>query len=233
VQVPFVPYRESTRTRRRALDREQVVRAGLVLLNQLGLDGLTMRALADHLGVKAPSLYRHVRDKHELIILMADELCAGIEPTAPGLPWRKAVVEMAQRTRRWLLSVRDGAQLLASAPPAGPRRLALIDRALALFAESGLPPREAARAAYHLNNFVTEFAADEARMAGAAAAIGLSRAQMMAEARRQFQALPAAQFPNLTRMAPHLTEDDPDGLFDFGLQIWLDGIDRRRRARSE
>jgi TetR/AcrR family transcriptional regulator, tetracycline repressor protein len=229
--VPFVPYRESKKSRRRALDREQVVRAGLELLNELGLEGLTMRALADHLGVKAPSLYRHVRDKQELIILMADQLCAGIEVPAPGLPWRKGVLEMAQRTRRWLLSVRDGAQLLANAPPAGPRRLALIERGLALFAESGLSPREAARAAYHLNNFVTEFAADEARMAGAAAAMGLSRPQMMAEARRQFQALPPAQFPHLVRMAPHLTEDDPDALFDFGLQLWLDGIDRRRRAR--
>ncbi len=229
--MTWVPYRESKKTRRRVLDRAQVVRAGLALLDQLGLDGITMRALAKHLGVQAPSLYRHVRDKDELLVLMADELCAAIEPTPPGLPWRKALVEMGQRTRRGLLSVRDGARLLASTPPAGPRRLILIERVLAVVVSSGLSPRDAAWAAYHLNNFVTEFAADESRMAGAAAALRKSRSQLMAEARRQFQSLPAAEFPTLNRMAVHLTEGDPDALFEFGMQIWLDGLERHRRAR--
>jgi TetR/AcrR family transcriptional regulator, tetracycline repressor protein len=208
-----------------------VVRAGLELLEELGLEGITMRALADHLGVKAPSLYRHVRDKDELLVLMGDELCAAIEPPAPGLPWRKALIALAHGTRRGLLSVRDGARLLASTPPAGPRRLALVERVLAVLAGSGLSLRDAAWAGYHLNNFVTEFASDEARLAGSAASTGATRAQLMAEARRQFQSLPLTEFPTLVKMTPHLTEDDPDALFDFGLQIWLDGLDRRRRAR--
>jgi AcrR family transcriptional regulator len=230
--VKLLPYRDPRRDRRRPLDRAQVVRAGLELLDELGLDALTMRELAKRLGVKAASLYRHVRDKDELLILMADEICAEIELPPPGLPWREALPEMGRRARRGMLAHRDGARLLASTPPAGPRRLRQIEAILGLLASSGLSPRDAAWAGYHLNNFVTESAADEARMAATAAQMGITHAKLMAEARRQFRALPADQFPTLTRMADHLTEDDPDALFEFGLQLWLDGLERhRRRAR--
>jgi TetR/AcrR family tetracycline transcriptional repressor len=228
--VSLVPYRD-TRRRRRTLDREQVVRAGLALLDERGLDAVTMRELASRLNVRAPSLYRHVEGKEELLILLADEICAGIEPPTPGTPWRQALATMARRVRKELVRHRDGARLLASTPPAGPRRLQLVEWMLSVLVSAGLPLRKAAHAGYHLNNFVTEFAADEGRTANAAASAKTSRAKLLAEARRQFRSLPAKEFPTLRRMADPLTEDDADDLFELGIQIWLDGLERARRKK--
>ena len=71
----IVPYRRAEhRRKRRTLDQQQVVKTALGLLDEVGLDELTMRRLADRLGVKAASLYRHVRDKDELLILLGDEI---------------------------------------------------------------------------------------------------------------------------------------------------------------
>ena len=62
--------------KRPSIDRERLVRAALALLDAAGFDALTMRRLAERLGVQAASLYNHVRDKHELLALLADAICA-------------------------------------------------------------------------------------------------------------------------------------------------------------
>jgi len=223
--VSFVPYRDTRRPRRRPLDRAQVVRAALELLDEVGLDELTMRRLAERLGVKAASLYRHVRDKDELLVLLADEIAGTIPAVSPEGPWKARLSEMAHNARRGLVSHRDAARLLASTAPFGPRRLRHIEATLRILRTAGLSSRSAAHAAYHLNNFVTEFAADEARYAAAAEAVG-SRRKMFAEARKHFSALPPAEFPAVVELADHLAEDDPDGQFQFGLDVWIRGIER-------
>jgi TetR/AcrR family tetracycline transcriptional repressor len=227
--VSIVPYRDRRRPKPRALDREQVVRAALALLDEIGLDELTMRRLAERLGVKAPSLYRHVKSKEELLVLLADEL-AGTIPLAPATgPWRARLEAAAANVRRGLAAHRDAARLLAITAPFGPRRLRHIEAVLQVLREAGLRPRTAARAAYHLNNFVTEFAADEARFAATAAAAG-SRKRMFAEARRHFRELPRSEFPTLVALADALAEDDPDGLFQFGVDAWIGAIERLSAA---
>jgi AcrR family transcriptional regulator len=87
--MAFVPYRDPRATRRAQLDRAQVVRAALALVDEVGLDGLTMRRLAERLGIQAASLYKHVKDKDELLVLLADEISAGSpirRPAGPGNP---------------------------------------------------------------------------------------------------------------------------------------------------
>ena len=231
--MSIVPYRDTRRPReRRPLDRPQVVRAALDLLDEIGLDGLTMRELAARLGVKAASLYRHVRDKEELLVLLADEISGElpvVEDILPGQEWQRRLVEMARRYRQVLLSHRDAARLLANTPPAGPRRLRHIEALLGLLLSAGFAPQDAMRAAYHFNNFVTEFVADEVRMAAAAEAMGASRDGFVTEARAQLRALPADEYPNLTRFADIVVDDDADGLFQFGLDLWIGGMERLRR----
>lgn len=225
--MSFVPYRDTHRQRRRPLDRAQVVRAALVLLDEIGLDELTMRRLAERLGVKAASLYRHVRNKDELLVLLADEISGEIPTVAPGGRWRAHLAEMARNYRRGLLSHRDAARLLASTAPIGPRRLRHIETTLRALRAAGLSGRDAARAAYHFNNFVTEFAADEGRYAAAASATG-SRRKMFEAVRKHFRELPADEYPVIVELADHLAEDDADGLFEFGLEAWLRAIESAR-----
>jgi len=228
--VSFVPYRETRRPKRKPLDRGQVVRAALVLLDEVGLDALTMRRLAERLGVKAASLYRHVRDKDELLVLLADEISAEIPVLTPDGSWREQLTDMAWRYRRGLLAHRDAARVAANTAPFGPRRLRHIETTLGVLRSAGLSDRDAARAAHHFNNFVTEFAADEGRYATAAAAMGVSRRKMLSEARKLFGGLPPGEYPVIVALAEHLAEDDPDGLFQFGLQMWLDGLARQARG---
>ncbi|MGH7776659.1 MAG: TetR family transcriptional regulator, partial [Candidatus Dormibacterales bacterium] len=76
------------------LTRGGVVSAALDLLRTDGLDGLTMRALADRLGVKAASLYWHVRDRDELLDLVAAALLAEVGTPPRGAGWRAGALAL-------------------------------------------------------------------------------------------------------------------------------------------
>jgi AcrR family transcriptional regulator len=194
-------------------------------MDEAGVDGLTMRRLADRLGVTVASLYRHVRDKDELLVLLADEISGRVPLVAAGVPWQQALRGMAFGYRRVLLAHRDAARLLASTPPAGPQRLRHIEALLRVLLAAGFGGRDAAWAAYHFNNFVTESVADEGRLAAAAEAAGTSRSELLAQVRAQLRALPAAEFPSLVRVADHVATDDAAGLFEVGLRLWLRGLE--------
>ncbi len=224
--MSIVPFRSSERRKKRQpLDRSRIVAAALALLDEVGLDDLTMRSLADRLNVKAASLYRHVRDKDELLALLGDEISGEIPLPRETGNWRTQLVEAAWNVRRGLLAHRDAARVLANTPPAGLKRLRHIEAILRILRAGGLRKRDAARAAYHLNNFVNEFAADEARFAAFTGRPGATRRKMLSDARRQFKSLPATEYPTIVDLADHLTEDDQDGLFQFGVDMCLRGID--------
>jgi TetR/AcrR family transcriptional regulator, tetracycline repressor protein len=138
--------------------------------------------------------------------------------------------ERPQRPQRPAATHRDGARLLAVTPPAGPRRLRHIERVLRALRLSGLDDHDVAGIAALLNNFVTEFAADEARFDEAAAAMGVTRRKMFAAVRKQFQALPRDEFPSLVALAGALTDDEPDAVFQLGIDVLLRGIEGRARA---
>ena len=235
--MSIVPYRDTRRRReRKPLDRPQIVKAALALLDEVGLDGLTMRSLAEKLGVQAASLYRHVRDKEELLILLADEISNELPviemPVAgDGRDWKDVLADTARRYRKVLLSHRDGARLLAETWPAGPERLLRIEVMLGLLVSAGFSPQDAIRASYHFNNLVTEFVADEARMSMAAQAMGTSRSELIEGAREQYKALPEDEFPNLTRYADYMVDGDSDGLFEFGIDLCISGLEHLRRAK--
>jgi len=229
--MSIVPYREiKRRPKRRALDQPQVVRAALALLDEEGLDALTMRRLSERLGIKAASLYRHVRNKEELLQLLGDEISGEI-PAAPSTgTWQDQLRTVARNVRKGLLAHRDAAQVLAISAPFGPRRLQHIESLLRILRSAGLSGRDAARAGYHLYNVVTEFVADESRFASMAGATASSRRKTSAQVRKLFKSLPPDQYPVLVDLADDLSEDDPDGLFEFGIELWLRGLAQLARG---
>ena len=229
--MSIVPFHQTERRHRRPLDQAQIVRAALTLLDEVGFDELTMRRVAEKLGVQAASLYRHVRNKDELLVLLADEICSEIPLVDSAGSWRDQLIRMAANYRRGLLGHRDAARVLASTAPFGPRRLRHIEAFLKVLREAGLSPRDAVHAGYHCNNFVTEFVADEARFAAFAAVPGSTRRKVFADARKHFKALPRDQFPTIVDLADHLAEDDADALFQSGLDLWLRGIESRAKRR--
>jgi len=102
-----------------SIDRDAILRAGFALLEEAGLDGLTMRALAARLSVQAPAIYWHVRDKAELIALMAEDIYArgraGLASCCSAGEW---LLELGRGLAQVLCSHRDSARLLAVAAPA-------------------------------------------------------------------------------------------------------------------
>ncbi|MGA8112807.1 MAG: TetR/AcrR family transcriptional regulator C-terminal domain-containing protein [Actinocatenispora sp.] len=109
--------------RPRRLERTTVVSAAIDLLDERGLDDLSMYAIAARLGVRQPALYHHFRDKAEILAAVADEVLDRWH--TERLPhrdehWRAFLVRNAHSMRHAMLSVRDGARLVAVAGTRAP-----------------------------------------------------------------------------------------------------------------
>lgn len=127
---------------RPGLTRERLVEAALEILAARGLDGLTMRSLADRLQVKAASLYWHVRDRRDLLELLADSILAGV-PSVDGPPgWRRAVTAWVAAVGQAVSSQRDASRILLEVPDALERSLAFASMVEAL-GFAGLATQEA------------------------------------------------------------------------------------------
>ncbi|MFI6452656.1 TetR/AcrR family transcriptional regulator C-terminal domain-containing protein [Streptosporangium amethystogenes] len=98
-----------------SLDRRTVVDAALALLNEVGLDGLSLRRLAADLGVQAPAIYRHFAGKADLLHAMADAMfdaeMAVLDRPAPAADWADWLIARSRAVRRVMLSYRDGGRL--------------------------------------------------------------------------------------------------------------------------
>ena len=96
------------------LTKAGIVQAALDLLDDAGMDGLTVRALAARLGVQAPALYWHVRNKQALLDEMATQIWRQIGEVMAGLPadlpWPEVMAAYAGTVRAELLRHRDGAK---------------------------------------------------------------------------------------------------------------------------
>jgi AcrR family transcriptional regulator len=137
------------------LTRETVVAEALDLLDEVGLDAVSTRALAKRLGVEQPSLYWHFRKKEELLSAMAESAmaphAAAPLPT-PSDDWRAWFLENTRSFRRTLLMRRDGARLHAGSFPGG-ADLDRIGVKMAFLAAAGLPESEAQTAMLAASRF--------------------------------------------------------------------------------
>ena len=132
--------------RQQGLTRERLVGAALELIGEEGLEGLSMRALADRLEVKAASLYWHVRDRRELLELLAESILDTVPPPRRGSPWRPAVLDAAAALGKRVGAQKDANRILLEVPDslAGSRTYAELKRQLE---SAGLQRAEASEVA--------------------------------------------------------------------------------------
>jgi AcrR family transcriptional regulator len=104
--------------KQRGLTRERLVEAALELIDEDGLDALSMRSLADRLQVKAASLYWHVRDRRELMDLLAESFLENVPRARPGGGWRQTVLASAESLRRRVSGQQDATRVLLEVPDA-------------------------------------------------------------------------------------------------------------------
>lgn len=123
------------------LERALVIQEALDLLDEVGLDAVSTRALARRLGVEQPSLYWHFQGKHDLLAAMAaSALTEHGEQSLPDrdVPWGPWFLDNFRSFRHALLSRRDGARLHAGTTPAGETRARLLAK-LQFLVEAGVP----------------------------------------------------------------------------------------------
>lgn len=146
------------------LDRERVVGTALRVLNEVGLEGLTLRKIAGELQVQAPALYWHFKNKEELLDEMATtmlrELVRG-SSAGPAGGWRELLGETARGLRRMLLGYRDGAKVFSGTRLKDPSLYAYLDALLRSLMDAGLSLRDAASAYSTVYNYTVGFTIEE------------------------------------------------------------------------
>jgi AcrR family transcriptional regulator len=135
------------------MNRATLAETALELIQEDGLDGLTMRTLADRSGVKAASLYWHVRDRDELLEIVADALLARVPQADRGREWRQAALTLCTATAAQIAGQRDGDRILHEVPGAI-RRSAVHGRLAKAITAGGVDPATAADVAAMMIGFV-------------------------------------------------------------------------------
>jgi TetR/AcrR family tetracycline transcriptional repressor len=208
---------------------ERIVEAGLETLAADGFDALSMRRLAERLGIKAASLYNHVSDKNQLLALMADAICAQIPDLDSSEAWRRQLEALARALRGVLMAHRDGARVLAATPPIGSHRMRLIEQVLRATQIAGFSPSKTVDVASTLNSYVVGFVLDEAQGSAGDAS---SRKRVHRETKRWIQSLPRETYPTLRSLSSELIDAPAERRFEFGLTALLDGFELQLRKRS-
>ncbi|WP_405464502.1 TetR/AcrR family transcriptional regulator [Streptomyces jietaisiensis] len=205
--------------RRAPLDRARVADTALRLLNEVGLEGLTLRAIARELDVKAPALYWHFKDKQALLDEMATEMyrrmIAGI-PLDPGETWRERLLKTNRGLRAALLAYRDGARVFSGSRFIGAAHAEQMEDTLRVFKEAGFTLAQAVRATQTLYLYTIGYVTEEQGV------------QPMADERREGydveeRARLLAEYP-LSAAAGREIFEDFDRHFEEGLGLLLAGV---------
>ncbi|MGW6447317.1 TetR/AcrR family transcriptional regulator C-terminal domain-containing protein [Lentzea sp. NPDC055074] len=176
-----------------------VVRTALEILDEHGAAAVSMRAIAQKLGVRMNTVLWHVKTKARLEELMADAIVAGV--SLDGLPsgWRDRAAEIARRYRGALLAHRDGAAVVAGTYAAEPATLDTAEALVGALLAGGLPPRDAAWTCWSVIYFVLGLAQEEQALPNGP------------------EGLDVGERPSLRRVLPFLAEESFDERFEFGV----------------
>jgi AcrR family transcriptional regulator len=211
----------------RGLTKAKIVQAGLDVLDEAGLDRLTVRAVAARLGVQAPALYWHVRDRQQLVDEMATELWRQLARELAALPettpWPDGMRAFASSARRILLSHRDGAKVFTGTYLTDTDLLRAQEAPLARMIAQGFSLTDVMRGYSLVYSFVAGFCIEEQAVAQAVGA-GDERYSLERRAER----VGDGQTPLVLQAGPELF-GDPDARFDDLVGVLIDAIDRMRR----
>jgi AcrR family transcriptional regulator len=149
----------------KGITRERIVTAALELLDDQGMDALTVRALATRLGVRAPALYWHVRNKQELLDEMATEVMrrvtGALAAIPPGASWRDDLAAYARVLRSEYLLHRDGARIFSGTRITDPDVVRMKEPWFERWAAYGWKPADADDAVDVVTAFVVGFVIEE------------------------------------------------------------------------
>jgi AcrR family transcriptional regulator len=202
------------------LSRERVIQAAVDLADAEGIEALTMRSLARRVGAEAMSLYRHVRDKDDILDGIVDQVYAEIPLPDSGTPWLPAMRERAVATRAVLLRHRWAVGLMESRRMPGPANLRHHDAVVAILARARFDARSTTHAYNLLDSYIYGFVLQEV-------SLPFSSAEELAEVGAEMLAgADADAYPHLARVSGELLAAGFDYAdeFEVGLDLVLEAI---------
>ncbi|WP_063553332.1 TetR/AcrR family transcriptional regulator C-terminal domain-containing protein [Burkholderia territorii] len=209
--------------------RQQVIEVALALLDEVGIEGLSMRRLADGLKIQAPSLYWHFANKQELIDELADALIA---PVAKALDtsgeWDDVVRRIFIALRRALCAHRDGGRVFAGTYVVAGNTQHIANAVIGVLRSAGMSTRVAAWGTFSLLYHVLGFVIEEQ-------AFGVNGASVATDLeckRRQLAALPHRYFPHVLAALGDILDEDQEARFAFGLNLQIEGLRAKLTADS-
>lgn len=219
----------STERKTPRLDRKRVADTALGLLNEVGLEGLTLRAIARELDVKAPALYWHFKDKQALLDEMATEMMrrmtAEYAERAPRTDdWREELTASMRGLREHLLRYRDGAKVYSGTRFTDMSFAVPMEERLRLLTAAGFTPAQAARAGHIVYSYTIGYVIEEQAM-GPDPSTGAEGYDLAARAER------LAQYP-LAAAAGWEVFHDHDRGFELGLTAVVAGIEATLRGSA-
>jgi AcrR family transcriptional regulator len=217
---------------------DEVVHAAIALADAEGLAALSIRRVAEALGLSAMSLYTYVPSKAELIDLMLDHVAAEA-PAPEASDWRGRLEQLSRG--RWAMAQRHPwlAHLGTHRPPLGPNLLASTERTLSAIDGLGLSEFEMDQLISGISDYVRGAIRAALDASEVARATGMTDEQWWALNQPLLKdKVDPASFPTITKIgeayqAGKIQGHDPERSFEFGLQRMLDGIEAfidRRRA---
>jgi TetR/AcrR family transcriptional regulator, tetracycline repressor protein len=222
----------TTRTRPRgSLTREEIIQEALVLLEQQGPGALSMRRLADRLGVTPNALYTYVRGKADLIDALIDQVYAGLdlEPDPAG-DWAQQLATLSQDVREHLLAHPAVVPYALQQPGLGPHGLRLGEAIYDILRPAGFSDQAVVGTVYALLTYILGFVALEIPRAG-------TTPQTSDEFVRRmwafFAALPPGEFPHTVELAAKLARISTEDQFQFGIRTFLAGLNAQQPEREQ
>ena len=140
------------------LTRERVVAAGIELADRDGIESISMRKLAQELGVEAMSLYTHVRNKDDLLDGMADAVVGEIPTSADGADWKTSLRQMVLAARRVMLRHTWAPRVIESRTTLGPAMMRYADTVIGVLREGGFTIAQAHHALHIFGSRLLGFA---------------------------------------------------------------------------
>ena len=202
------------------LDRDSIVFVAEQILNADGLDAMTMRRIGAELDVDPTAVYRHFRNKDEILFELADRAFGRIELAASDVDWQDGLRHIGRAVRAIYAVHPDFAAVLVRQADDTPNLERVTEHCLDLLAQAGLTPEQSAR----MMAVIVAYTAGSG-LFNATVGPEASSEDGRAHARRMYGALPPDRFPHAVAAAPHLFPD-PAEVNDLGIEILIAAIER-------
>jgi AcrR family transcriptional regulator len=221
------PLDRPDRPRREPLSRERIIQAALRIMDEEGLEAVTMRRIGRALGVEAMSLYNHVQDKEDILDGICEHVLAQFRvPQVEG--WVEAARLGAREFRRLLLAHPNVIRLMTDQKSAFTNAESLrgYEFALDVFRSAGLSVADSVKAFHAFGGYIFGFVMMELGLM-----VGGPEDEEHAQAHEEMaRVLAPADLPRLREALPHIIDCDIEEQFEFGLDLLIQGIRARITA---